>query len=65
MSAASARSRDGANQALENAQVKNLRLTVELWGTGERSLEAHDKIAAGQVRIAPQSGAIKVLGARR
>ncbi|PXW22292.1 hypothetical protein [Paraburkholderia caballeronis] len=52
------------SQTLENSEFKNIKLTFELWLTGELSPEAQRRISTAQAAVDPERYTIKVLLAR-
>lgn len=52
------------SQTLENSEFKNIKLTFELWLTGELSPEAQRRVSTAQAAVDPERYTIKVLLAR-
>lgn len=52
------------SQTLENSEFKNLKLTFELWLTGELSPESQKRLSTAQSTVDPKRYTIKVLRAR-
>ncbi|WP_321893979.1 hypothetical protein [Paraburkholderia tropica] len=48
-------------QTIENSEFKNVKLTFELWLTGELSPEAQEKISKAQATVGPNKYTIKVM----